>query len=72
MRITGFTLIGNEVRIEFRGVAGKHYSLERNSALSSSNWSEVAPFVGVAGLLDLIDPAGRRGTSQYYRVRLLP
>jgi hypothetical protein len=72
-RIIGFVLTGDDVRIRFRGVAGKRYLLEHNNALTTSNWSGVAGFrLGSSAVVDLIDSGGRWRTNQYYRVRLLP
>jgi uncharacterized repeat protein (TIGR01451 family) len=73
MRITGFALNGDDVRIRFRGVAGKRYALEHNTAMTGSNWTSIVGFrLGSSASVDLIDSGGRRRTNQYYRVRLVP
>jgi hypothetical protein len=73
LRITSVELTGDNLIIRFATVAAKLYRLERSAQVHpESGWMIVADRVfgdgGIAQLADVILP----GTSQFYRVRLVP
>jgi hypothetical protein len=73
-RISEVWLSGEDVRIRFRGVAGKRYRLERKDGMggANSNWTPVVIFkVGSSQIIDLIDSSAMRRTNAFYRVHVM-
>jgi len=66
-------LIGSDVHISFRSVAGKKYLVESNQSFPSGPWSVVANNVaGSGGIVQVIDSGAAGLPKQFYHVQVLP
>jgi len=71
--ITSTDLIGSDVHISFRSVAGKKYLVESNQSFPSGPWSVVANNVaGSGGIVQVIDSGAAGLPKQFYHVQVLP
>lgn len=73
LRIDRVVMVGEELRVGFRGVSGKTYRLERGDSVEADIWTNVVDVkVGTVLEVELIDPEAATRTSQLYRVRVMP
>lgn len=69
--ITAVQITGTDVRLRFRTVAGRSYTLERAPDPASTSWATVLDSVsGTGGIVEVLHPHGAVSGAGFYRVRL--
>ncbi len=69
LRITSVLRIGSVIRVEWPGVAGKTYGIERTPTLLPADWQGIGSVPGNNSLQSFTDAAPPVGTA-YYRLRV--
>ncbi|HTG44406.1 MAG TPA: hypothetical protein VK633_07720, partial [Verrucomicrobiae bacterium] len=72
MRITEIAVVGNDVRIQFHGVPGHIYRLERLDGTGPDVWTTVLVFqTGALHDVRIVDTGGAGRPSMIYRISLI-
>ena len=69
LRIMSIARIGGVIRLEWVGVAGKSYTIERASAPNPAAWQGSGSIAGTAGVQSFTDTAPLTGAA-FYRLRV--
>jgi YD repeat-containing protein len=71
--ITSAAMIGSDVRVSFKSVAGKQYLLEWSYDLSIGTWVSTGQSVmGTGGITQATNTVGALQSKRFYHIRLLP
>jgi uncharacterized repeat protein (TIGR01451 family) len=72
MRITNIVVVGGDVRMQFHGVLGRTYRLERLDGTNPDRWTTVLVFqTGSSANVQIVDTGGAGRPTMIYRISLL-
>jgi hypothetical protein len=61
-----------QIRFQLTGNAGRAYSIQSSTNLSTTNWTTLATVSNLTGTLSYTNPAAPPHPNQFFRARVLP